>query len=110
MIESYEVRTIMARLHKKSEYVWTKENFPEMSDEELWYEAETAIDIEDIYRMERGENDMAVIWVPRDDQGGGKQIQLLDNYDELYNFLISHSKRLKNILGYSDRGDAPNIQ
>ena len=95
MIKTWKKHIVYVTLHDKRITDKYKELYPDRP--ECW-DSPFDVDIEDIYCLERTEEGKAVIWVPRDDQGGGTSVEVLEDYDELYDLLTSKSKRLKRIL------------
>ena len=96
MIETWKKHIIYVTLHDKRLTDKYKEMYP--GRPECW-NSPIDVDIEDIYRLEKTDEGKAIIWIPRDDQGGGMSVEVLEDYNELYDLLTSKSKRLKRILG-----------
>lgn len=96
MIETWEKHIIYVTLHDKKVTEWYKEKYPDSP--ECW-DSPIDINIEEIYRLEKTDSCNAVIWIPRDDQGGGGYIEVLENYDELYDVITSKSEYVKRRIG-----------
>ncbi len=96
MIETCEKHIICVTLHDKrltDKYI---KMYPDRPD--CW-DSPIDIDITDIYRLEKTKDGNAIIWIPRDDQGGGTSIEVLEDYDELYDLLVSKSEFVKRRIG-----------
>ena len=100
MIETWEKHIVYVTLHDKRTTDIYKEMYPDRP--ERW-DSPIDVDITDIYRLEKTKEGKAIVWIPRDDQGGGMSVEILEDYDELYDLLVSKSKRLKRILGEKKR-------
>ena len=96
MIETWEKHIIYVILHDKRLTDKYKEMYPDRP--ECW-DSPIDVDIDDIYRLERTDEGKAIIWIPRDDQGGGMSVEVLEDYDELYNIITSKSKYVKRRIG-----------
>lgn len=96
MIETWEKYIVYVTLHDKRLTEKYKEMYPDRS--ECW-DSPIDVDITDIYRLEKTEEGNAIIWVPRDDQGGGMPIEVLEDYDELYDVITSKSEYVKRRIG-----------
>ena len=96
MIETWEKHIIYVTLHDKKVAEWYKEAYPDKP--ECW-DTPFDVDIEEIYRLEKTDGGNAIIWIPRDDQSGGISVEVLENYDELYDLITSKSEYIKRRLG-----------
>lgn len=96
MIETWEKQIIYVTLHDKR----LTDKYREMyQDRPEYWDSPIDVDIEEIYRLEKTKDGNAIIWIPRDDQGGGMSIEVLENYDELYDLITSKSEYVKRIIG-----------
>ena len=100
MIETWEKHIVFVTLHDKLAAYICREMYPDKP--ECW-DSSLNIDIEDIHRLERTKEGKAIVWISCDDQGGSTSVEVLEDYDELYDLLVSKSKRLKRILGEKKR-------
>jgi len=96
MIETREKHIVYVTLHDKHLTDTCKEMYPDSP--ECW-DSPIYVDIEDIYRLEKTNEGKAIILIPRDDQGGGKKVEVLEDYDELYDLITSKSKYVKRRIG-----------
>ena len=96
MIETWEKHIVYVTLHDKQITDTYKKMFPDQP--ECW-DSPIDVDINDIYRLEKTEEGKGVVWIPRDDQGGGMSVEVLEDYDELYDLLISKSELVKRRIG-----------
>jgi hypothetical protein len=96
MIETWKKHIVYVTLHDKRLTDKYKEMYPDRP--ECW-DSPIDVDIEDIYRLEKTKEGKAIIWIPRDDQGGGMSVEVLEDYDELYDLLVSKSEYVKIRIG-----------
>ena len=96
MIEIREKHIVYVTLHDKHLTDMYKEMYPDSP--ECW-DSPIDVDIEDIYRLEKTDEGKSIIWIPRDDQGGCKSVEVLEDYDELYDLITSKSKFVKRRIG-----------
>ena len=96
MIETREKHIVYVTLHDKRTTDIYKEMYPDRP--ECW-DSPIDVDITDIYRLEKTKEGKAIVWVPRDDQGGGMSVEVLEDYDELYDLLVSKSEYVKRLIG-----------
>ena len=92
MIETWEKRVILVTLHDKDATTFNKEMYPNRP--ECW-DSPFNVDITDIYKLEKTKEGNAIVWIPRDDQGGAMHVEVLEDYDELYDLLVSKSELVK---------------
>ena len=91
-IETWTKTITYVTLHDKKETDWYKNCFPNQPE---YWDSPFDVDISDICELEKTNDGKAIIRVPRDDQGGSMKIEVLEDYDELYNLIASKSKRIK---------------
>lgn len=96
MIETREKHIVYVTLHDKRTTDIYKEMYPDRP--ECW-DSPIDVDITDIYRLEKTKEGKAIVWISGDDRGGSTSVEVLEDYDELYDLLVSKSKCLKRILG-----------
>lgn len=96
MIETWEMRVIYVTLHDKRLTDSYKEMYPDRP--ECW-DCSFDVDITDICGLEKTKEGKAIVWISRDDQGGGMKVEVLEDYDELYDLITSKSKYIKRIIG-----------
>ena len=96
MIETWEMRVIYVTLHDKLLTDSYKKMYPDRP--ECW-DSPIDVNIDDIYRLEKTDEGKAIVWIPRDDQGGGMSVEVLEDYDELYDLITSKSKFVKRRIG-----------
>lgn len=96
MIETWEKYIIYVTLHDKHLTNKYMKMYPDRP--ECW-NSPIDIEIEDIYRLEKTKDGKAIIWIPRDDQGGGMSIEVLEDYGELYDVITSKSEYVKRRIG-----------
>lgn len=96
MIETWEKHIVYVTLHDKLLTDTHKKMYPDRP--ECW-DSPIDVDIDDIYRLEKTDDGKAIIWIPRDDQGGGMSVEVLEDYDELYDLITSKSKYVKRRIG-----------
>lgn len=92
MIDIWEKTIIYVTLHDKRLTDKYKEMYPDRPD---FWDSPIYVDIEEIYRLEKTNEGKAIIWIPRDDQGGGMSIEVLEDYDELYDLITSGTSKSK---------------
>ena len=96
MIETREKHIVYVTLHDKRTTDIYKEMYPDRP--ECW-DSPIDVDIIDIYRLEKTKEGKGIVWVPRDGQGGGMSVEVLEDYDELYDLLVSKSEYVKRLIG-----------
>ena len=96
MIKTWEKHIIYVTLHDKYLTDSYKKAYPDRP--ECW-DSPISVDITDIYRLEKTNEGKAIIWIPRDDQGGGMSVEVLEDYDELYDLITSKSEYVKRRIG-----------
>ena len=96
MIKTWEKHIVYVTLHDKHVTDKCKEMYPDRP--ECW-DNSIDVDISDIYRLEKTNEGRAIAWIPRDSQGGGMSVEVLEDYDELYDLLVSKSELVKRRIG-----------